>query len=622
MEPISFLDYLREIRKEDFRELLEDYGRENPRAVRAAVGCPTAEGLLLCSVSVLRTESVPGQSLAAWRSDVIVQGSFAVLDRGEQLRRSGLFRLRYVLDLRPCSGSCFGPVIAPLGEFPPDDLTRQKGFRTDGYFLPLIAEADYPELARRILEQHQPAALRRRNPVDGIALAFRLGLSVRRVRFEPGSRVQGRILFERTRVLLRNRGGTLREEEIEPMTVLLNTDLCRTHAVENATLVHECCHRVLDLPFFLLQRMAGRTVAAERIPGRTSLLSFCPSDRMERQTEKLTACILLEEARTRREIERLLESRGGVRSPENIAFALEELVRVFRVTRSMTRIRMMELGYPEAEGVFGWLDGRRVPDYGCGGTWVPGRTYTISFAEASRLAAEDRAFAERLATQAYVYAEGHFCRNEKRYVTLRRGALPIMTDYARHHAEECCIPFVRTPLRTGSRQYTAGQAAQMQKNLKRYGRLQMDDSAGDASRGIENQSFIEGAAFWGTLRRDLAGLEDAGEAVRICRTARGLSQQALADELGIHRRTLAGWLERDMSIPHLAALCVAMQLRGDVGWELFRACECRWRGVGHRELYEAIIENAQGLTIWRCDEILAAEDLPPLIACQSESLVS
>ena len=622
MEPISFLDYLRKVRKENFREQMELYCRENPRAVRAAVGCPEAEALRLCGVSALRAESMPGQSIAAWRADVIVRGDFTLQeDSAVPVRRSGLFRLRYVLDLRPCRGECCGPVIAPADSFPRDGITEQNGLRTDGFFLPVLAEADYPTFARRVLEQYQPAALRRRNPADGIALAFHLGLKIRRVRFEAGSRVRGRILFEKTQVPLRDREGRAVREEIEPMTVLLNTNLCRTEAEENATLVHECCHRLLDLPFFLLQRMAGRTFAADRAAGRGSAAPYGPVDRMERQAVKLTACILLEETRTRREIRRLLEQRGSARSPENMAFVLEQLARVFRVTRSMARIRMTELGWPEAEGVFGWLDGRRVPDHGCGGTWLPGRTYTISFAEASRLYANDRGFAGRLATQAYVYAEGHFCRNEERYVTLKRGALPVLTDYARHHIDECCIPFVRLPRCMGSRDYTEGQAAHLQNNLRSYGRLRMDDSAGDAARGIENRRFTESAAFWAALRRELAGIEDAGEAVRICRTARGLSQQALADELGIHRKTLAGWLVRGVSVPHLAALCVAMQLRGDVGRELFRACECRWRGVEHREIYEAIIENAQSLTIWRCDELLAAEGLPPLIAGQSDALV-
>ena len=187
-----------------------------------------------------------------------------------------------------------------------------------------------------------------------------------------------------------------------------------------------------------------------------------------------------------------------------------------------------------------------------------------------------------------------------------------MTDYARRHVDECCIPFVGTFCRSGGRPYTAGQAARMQNVMDRYERLRMDDTAGNVARTLENRKFVEEAKRWNELRRELAVLEDPREAVRRCRTALGLSQQALADLVGVHRKTLDGWFRREMSVPHAVALCVAMQLRSDVARELLRIFECRWRGLQGREVYEMMLEYAQVLTVWRCNEILGEYRMPPL----------
>ena len=51
----------------------------------------------------------------------------------------------------------------------------------------------------------------------------------------------------------------------------------------------------------------------------------------------------------------------------------------------MAKYRMIELGYPEAEGVYAYIDNVRIPDYGCSGLWERGITYAISLADAGAL---------------------------------------------------------------------------------------------------------------------------------------------------------------------------------------------------------------------------------------------
>lgn len=78
---------------------------------------------------------------------------------------------------------------------------------------------------------------------------------------------------------------------------------------------------------------------------------------MELQAEKLPAYILMEEENTRKLIEKLLKERGGERSPENMLRVMQKLALHFNVFRSMAKYRMIELGYPEADGVYSYVDG-------------------------------------------------------------------------------------------------------------------------------------------------------------------------------------------------------------------------------------------------------------------------
>lgn len=148
---------------------------------------------------------------------------------------------------------CSAPAIAPNKCFPPDLITEQKTAITNQYLLPIMYAEDYGKAAKHMLTQYYREALDGVTPVDGWELARRMKLEVRRVRFEPGSDIQGRIYFDWAWVRTRDEKGQYHEEKIPPMTVLINIDLCPTKEIENSTIVHECCHVFLDLPFFKLQ---------------------------------------------------------------------------------------------------------------------------------------------------------------------------------------------------------------------------------------------------------------------------------------------------------------------------------------------------------------------------------
>lgn len=104
---------------------------------------------------------------------------------------------------------------------------------------------------------------------------------------------------------------------------------------------------------------------------------------MELHASKLPAYILMEETRTYNAIEELYDDSGWDRSPANVMSIVEKLAAKFGVSKAMSKYRMIEVGFPEAEGVYCFENDKRIPDHGCSGNWKEGTTYSISFGESS-----------------------------------------------------------------------------------------------------------------------------------------------------------------------------------------------------------------------------------------------
>ncbi len=610
--PYTLEEILRLRWNEDYRLTLEDWCGKHPEGVRAALGCSQdTEILELQGMELLRTESVFDQRPRCFMADLVVRADFRLLQGGEELCGSGDFRLRYALDLsyRQDLG---GVMIAPLFRFPKDRLTQQRGIVTDEYLLPRLREEDYGPAARFFLEECYPEALVHPTAVNGKVAALRLGLRV--CRFFPAEpdAPQGQMIFEDCTVRLRGRDGRATEEKVEAGTILINGGLCRTRTEENETVLHELAHYYLHRLFFGLQQMRPEDPC-----GREE----APADRLERQAERLPGYLLMEERQTRKELARLLRDRKGDRSPESMVWILERLCRRFQVSPGLARQRMTELGFPEAAGIGQRADGRRVPDHGCGGSWPEGCGYVIPLREAMRLFQEDGAFRAALRSGRYAYAEGHFCLRDERYLQERPGRRLWLTDYGRRHMDECCLCFAfGESAFSGSFRY--GRAAKLREDREHYQPLRFQAEPESRERVRENRRFIEEAQLWEALLREIPREASLKEALEIIRRKRGLSWDEFAARIGVDRKTLMRWVSREaISLPHLTAVCVALNLPPELGRELIRISECPLRRTEHAAVYRRMIDFAgtAGMDVARCNEMLRQEGLPPLHA-SGESL--
>ena len=628
--PCTVTDILRNVFQEDFHAALNQYTKECPTGIMMAIGKDNATDIRLLRTEVYNVESSLEQPVHSMIVDLIVRGTFEANIPEEEFfedevyskkRLDGDFRVRYILNMAICHRTCVGPIVGPLNYFPADYITEQKQSVTNQYLLPVMYAEDYPRQARRMLKMYYPEALKSPMAVNGEELARRMQLRIRRVRFERGSDIQGRIYFDVTKVMLRDRNGNMTEETIQPGTILINTDLCPTREIENSTIVHECVHMFLDLPFFLLQMMGGKPFCSYTSRKRKKKYNSSngPIDWMELQAEKLPAYILMEERNTREEIERLLAERGGNRTPETMAWIMRQLAATFQVSKSMAKYRMIELGYPEAEGIFGYIDKRRIPDYGCEGVWKRGITYTISLKEASILYGVSGEFARQIDSGDYAYLEGHFCLNTEQYVNTDKNQIRRLTEYARHHIERCCIAF-SVGGRYSDTHFEEGQAARKTEVTDKYLlRHEFAAAPGSKDREKENTDFMKDAQLWMQLKAEMP--DSTREAVQKIIDLKGVTQELLAARLGVSRKALNKWCAQDrMSVHHMVGICVALKLRPDIAEELVRLTGYCWRNNRQDNLLRMMLYCASDLSVDRCNEILQQEGYPKLNEGKDDSL--
>lgn len=633
--PYTVVEILKEVFHEDFEKTIQCYMDSCPDGAAVAIGEKEAREFKLVRLSEPKVESSLRQPACTTAVDLlfvaIVEAMVPVgkttLNGVETIqstimkkqRFSAEFRMRYLIGL--WDKRCSAPMIAPKAYFPPDQITEQKTAITNQYLLPIMYSEDYGKAAQRMLSQYYPEALDGVTPVDAWELARRMKLEVRRVRFEPNSNIQGRIYFDWTVVRTRDEHGQYHEEQIQPMTVLINVDQCPTPEIENSTIVHECCHVFLDLTFFKLQMLSGKpftSFTSRKIQKRRFPQTNGPIDWMELQAEKLPAYILMEEGNTKREIERLLTMRDGVRSPENMNWIMCQLAQIFKVTRSMAKYRMIELGYPEAEGIFVYIDNQHIPDYGCAGTWERGLTYAIALSDAGALLRESKEFAAALTSGRYVYLEGHFCLDAEAYVEQRYGQQKRLTAYARHHIEECCISFT-VQGRYANTAYEDAKAARKTPVKDKYqSRHGLGAEPETKERVKENVLFAQDSRVWMKLRMMMP--DNIAEAVQMILDEKGITQQELSMRMGVSRAALRKWCGRRMSLKHIVAVCIALDVRADIGLELVRLAGHTFLNNKEQNLLLAMLYETKDLTVARANEIMRQEKLEPLTEGMDEEI--
>ena len=484
------------------------------------------------------------------------------------------------LDMRDCFSQLWIRCISP------DWPTYQAEKAIPDTLIPDLPKAELEATATRILRELYPAALRNAIPVPASAIARKLGLSVQYACIDTDGEVLGKIFFEDSTTAVQDvPGGMSRILNVARGTILVNhrPDGRYDPRVYNNTIVHECVHWMLHRQAYQLQKANDpqlTSIACRRSSALGRSREWTPQERMEWQANALAPRILMPEWSTRMLTDQWIRHMEKLSPKYRMDRLVEKLSCHFEVSRSLARIRLIELGYPDAEL----------------GYTAPTQ-FEISYPDATQEFAQNSKFRDALATGAYTYVDQRFCLRNNRYISRTEDGNLHLTAYAIAHPAECCIGFdvqKRARWANDGMLRDRGKVSQFAEAATEV--QQLVKTTQDVSRVLQSLPQSFGATLEAHMRR------------------KGVTQEQLAESSLITDRRIRTYCIDDqmVALPRVVALCVGLKLHPIFAFDLVKKAGYLFNQSSEHVAYQMILLSMTQHSIFECNEYLNILGLKPI----------
>lgn len=349
---------------------------------------------------------------------------------------------------------CRGDLEKALRDFTINSITIGAVSHIDGNFmrtlLPYTA-GKLPEMeAWNILVQYgfEKAALTP-TKIDPVLLAQRMGLTIQYRCLSKGLSVFGAVFMmdSEARFYVPETDEWV-TEPIRAGTIIVDSRASKMRQIGsvNNTIFHECIHWHHHRKAYLFTKLSKdyksiSCLVADGIAG-ISLRYF---SRMEWQANTLAPRVQMPYPAFKRKAHKLI-SQYRKQSPDKpmvdlLEKVISNLAETFQASRQAAKIRMTEVGYEEAIGVLDYVDGHYIRPYAFSPDSLDkDQTFTATSSQLDVLYKESAEFQECLQSGEYAVVESHVCLNDPLYIK-NLGDMPMLTEYARLHLDECCLKF-------------------------------------------------------------------------------------------------------------------------------------------------------------------------------------
>ncbi|MDR1538127.1 MAG: hypothetical protein LBU32_09065 [Clostridiales bacterium] len=251
----------------------------------------------------------------------------------------------------------------------------------------------------------------------------------------------GQICFSKGKVQVYDIfGNNYTEVDVDRGTIIIDayTYWERNLGCVNNTIAHEAFHWHRHRLFAAIRSLLrGEKLIACRCPINT------PNDEknavwtdersMEWQADKISPRILMPIETFKVKIEELYEkyshSAHSALRTEILECVIDELAAFYNVSKQSAKIRMIDLGYKVAAGVYNYED-----------SYAPYFS-NISPRDAFYEYSDNEEFRKVVDSGLFVYADGYFTTNDEKYVTENADGAYSLTTYAWDNLAECTLQF-------------------------------------------------------------------------------------------------------------------------------------------------------------------------------------
>ncbi len=420
--------------------------------------------------------------------------------------------------------------------------------------IPLIWKDDMDKFAEAILKKYEPDALLTPTRIEPETIVQQMGLQLKYENITKDASIFGQVYFQ-----------DVPEKGISSGTIVIEEKLLqlRNIGVVRNTILHECVHWELHRYALELARVKKEKLSVLSTTSNVGTQNL--SDIlgwMEWHAESITPKILIPKKMFIQKAwvirKRLLESSQIQDELDIVERWIDELAFFFGVPRSSAKVRLAECGFDIVKGAFIYIDDKYVPAH----KWKDGylentQTFSINLIQLGMQLLIQPNLKSFVETGELIYVESHLCINDKKYISYDLAGNPFLTDYARHHMEECCVVFdIISKTQSGS-----STALTLLLNRDADSDIQFT-----ISYSKDNNEWVEKidahVADTMEIMLKLQGLNNFGSALTEVMKWRDVRNQELADTSYLGLKAISN-LRNGKTEPKLEsviAICVAMKL--------------------------------------------------------------
>lgn len=488
------------------------------------------------------------------------------------------------------------------------------------YLVPIIHKNELDSVAEDFLRQYYPEALDKPMCVPAADLAARMGLTIRQEHITKTCSVFGQVFFADCLVpCYDEEKGIYHEVAVEEGTILVDPDVFFMYTLGsyNNTIVHECVHWGLHRRFFELEKLynaEAKSIVCQVKEGDAPEKKRSPLEWMEWQANHLAPRILMPVSTTRVKIEELFAEKRSEAPSAAPSEIMEQVVAAladfFGVSKQSAKIRMIDLGYTEAIGVFNYTEDGYAPSHSFGARPASGKqTFTVSEADLAIAFLTKPDFQKMMESGRYVYVDNHLCVNDKKYIGRTAAGTAVLTDYAMQHIDECCLAFDVSLKRNN--QYGASYYTECA-----LFRAAMADSHIEA--GYTNNQFNQAIDVKASTSADFQASVQAVTAIKKALPAEfgdtlsahmkrlNLTNEALASRCLINEDNIRKYRNgtKTARLQTVIAFCVGLQLPPMLGLDLVDKAGFSLKSGLEQAAYHLILCTMTQNSIYECNEML------------------
>lgn len=510
-------------------------------------------------------------------------------------------------------------------EFKSDQYKKSRNLKLSKDWVPYIRKKDFDDIAEKFLRKYYPQALTQPTPVPVETIVSEMGLSIHQEKLTIDNSVFGKMVFKDTDVEVIE-DEKLVSKHFNKGSILVDKDVVfkRNVGSYNNTVIHECVHWELHKVFHEVKMVLDKDHSQVSSWTKENLADssmWTSLDWMEWQANGIAPRILMPKVQTRIKIRELFQTltlvNPDISRSELVQEVVDNLATFFEVSRQAAKIRMIDLGFKEANGVYNYLDDRYMHNFAFElEAFDKGSSYTITSNDLCFEYCFNESFRQIIDRNKFIYVDNHLCLKDKKFIYMTKDG-PIMTDYAYEHMDECCLIF-----KVKSKNFTSISNETYYDYVLNRGVTKESEIKADFVDILQNPSLMDQLPPLDMMKlgKKISELlkelpfEFSGT-LRSHRKRKNCTQPFLAKLVGITERTLRDYETLEDNLPRLEltlSFCFALKLRPELSDDMIKKAGHQLTISPPHQVYKMLLSTSYYKPLGEINSILQAAEMKTL----------